>query len=79
MYWLKIYEIPDAGTTSKGKHISSLINLQPDESVKTFLASQGFCAGQYIVMVTRKGVIKKCELTEFDNPRLAGIIAVGLG
>jgi DNA gyrase subunit A len=78
VYWLKIYEIPDAGTTSKGKHISGLINLQPDESVKTFLAIKDFVQGQYIVMVTRNGVIKKCELTEFDNPRLAGIIAVGL-
>lgn len=78
VYWLKIYEIPDAGTASKGKHISGLINLQPDESVKTFLPVKEFVQGQYIVMVTRKGVIKKCELTEFDNPRLAGIIAVAL-
>jgi DNA gyrase subunit A len=78
VYWLKIYEIPDTGTTSKGKHISSLINLQPDESVKTFLAVKEFVPGQYIIMVTRKGVIKKCELTEFDNPRSAGIIAVAL-
>jgi DNA gyrase subunit A len=78
VYWLKIYEIPDAGTTSKGKHISGLINLQPDESAKTFLAVKDFVQGQYIVMVTKKGVIKKCELTEFDNPRQAGIIAVAL-
>jgi DNA gyrase subunit A len=78
VYWLKIYEIPDAGTTSKGKHISGLINLQPDESAKTFLAVKDFVQGQYIIMVTKKGVIKKCELTEFDNPRQAGIIAVAL-
>jgi DNA gyrase subunit A len=78
VYWLKIYGIPDAGTTSKGKHISGLINLQPDESAKTFLAVKDFVQGQYIIMVTKKGVIKKCELTEFDNPRQAGIIAVAL-
>jgi DNA gyrase subunit A len=78
VYWLKIYELPDAGTASKGKHVSGLINLQPDEAVKTFLAVKEFVQGQYIVMVTRKGVIKKCELTEFDNPRSAGIIAVAL-
>jgi DNA gyrase subunit A len=78
VYWLKIYGIPDAGTTSKGKHISGLINLQPDESAKTFLAVKDFVPGQYIIMVTKKGVIKKCELTEFDNPRQAGIIAVAL-
>jgi DNA gyrase subunit A len=78
VYWLKIYEIPDAGTTGKGKHISGLINLQPDETVKTFLAVKDFVEGQYIVMVTKKAVIKKCELTEFNNPRSAGIIAVAL-
>jgi DNA gyrase subunit A len=78
VYWLKIYELPDAGTASKGKHVSGLINLQPDETVKTFLAVKEFVPGQYIVMVTRNGVIKKCELTEFNNPRSAGIIAVAL-
>jgi len=78
VYWLKIYEIPDAGTTGKGKHISSLINLQADEAVKAFLPVKDFVAGQYIVMVTKQGVIKKCELTEFDNPMSRGIIAVSL-
>jgi DNA gyrase subunit A len=78
VYWLKIYEIPDAGTTGKGKHVSSLINLQPDEAVKTFLPVKDFVAGQYIVMVTKEGVIKKCELTEFDNPMARGIIALSL-
>ena len=76
VYWLKIYEIPDAGTTGKGKHISGLINLQPDETVKAFLPVKEFVAGQYIVMVTKHGVIKKCELTEFDNPMSRGIIAL---
>ena len=78
VYWLKIYEIPDAGTTGKGKHVSGLINLQPDEAVKTFLPVKDFVAGQHIVMVTKQGVIKKCELTEFDNPMSRGIIAVSL-
>jgi DNA gyrase subunit A len=78
VYWLKIYEIPDAGTTGKGKHISGLISLQPDESVKAFLPVKEFEAGMFIIMVTRQGVIKKSELTEFDNPRSAGIIALGL-
>jgi DNA gyrase subunit A len=78
VYWLKIYEIPDASTTGKGKNISNLINLQPDESVKAFLAVQEFVPEKHIVMVTRNGVIKKCELTEFDNPMSRGIIALGL-
>jgi DNA gyrase subunit A len=78
VYWLKIYEIPDATTTGKGKHISNLINLQPDEAVKTFLPVKDFVPDQYIVMVTRNGVIKKSELSEFDNPMARGIIAVSL-
>ena len=78
VYWLKIYEIPDATTTGKGKHISNLINLQPDETAKAFLPVKDFVADQYIVMVTKHGVIKKCELTEFDNPMSRGIIARAL-
>ncbi|MEO8100557.1 MAG: DNA gyrase subunit A [Acidobacteriota bacterium] len=78
LYWLKIYNIPDATTTGKGKHISGLINLQQDESVTAFLPVKEFVAGKYIVMVTKQGVIKKCELTEFDNPMSRGIIALGL-
>jgi len=78
VFWLKIYEVPDAGTAGKGKHVSSLINLQPDEAVKTFLPVKDFVGGQFIVMVTKEGVIKKCELTEFDNPMSRGIIAVSL-
>jgi DNA gyrase subunit A len=78
VYWLKIYEIPDAGTTGKGKHVSGLINLQADEAVKAFLPVKDFVAGQFIVMATQQGVIKKCELTEFDNPMSRGIIALSL-
>jgi len=78
VYWLKAYEIPDASTTGKGKHISGLINLQPDETAKAFLPVKDFVPDQYIVMVTKHGVIKKSELTEFDNPMSRGIIAVSL-
>ncbi len=78
VYWLKVYEIPDASTTGKGKHISNLINLQPDETVKAFLSVKDFVPDQFIVMVTKHAVIKKSELTEFDNPMARGIIAVSL-
>ena len=78
VYWLKIYEIPDATTVGKGKHISNLINLQPDETVKAFLPVHKFVPDQFIVMVTKLGVIKKSELTEFDNPLQRGIIAIGV-
>ncbi|MGA3187047.1 MAG: DNA gyrase subunit A [Bryobacteraceae bacterium] len=78
VYWLKIYTIPDAGTTGKGKHASGLLALQPDESATAFLPVKEFVPGKFIVMVTKQGVIKKCELTEFDNPMSRGIIALGL-
>jgi DNA gyrase subunit A len=78
VYWLKIYEIPDATTVGKGKHISNLISLQPDETVKAFLPVQKFDKDQFIVMVTKYGVIKKSELTEFGNPMQRGIIAIGV-
>ena len=78
VYWLKIYEIPDAGTASKGKHASGLMNLQPDETPTAFLPVKEFVPGKYIMMVTKQGTIKKCELTEFDNPMSRGIIAIGL-
>jgi DNA gyrase subunit A len=79
VYWLKAYEIPDATTTGRGKHISNLINLQPDETVKAFLSVKDFeKKDQFIVMVTKHAVIKKSELAEFDNPMSRGIIAVTL-
>jgi DNA gyrase subunit A len=78
VYWLKIYEIPDAGTTGKGKHVSGLISLQPDETVKAFLPVKEFVEDKFIIMVTRQGVIKKCQLTDFDNPLSRGIIAMAL-
>jgi DNA gyrase subunit A len=78
VYWLKAYEIPDAATIGKGKHINNLINLQPDETVKAFLPVKDFVPDRFICMVTKHGVIKKSELTEFDNPMSRGIIALSL-
>ena len=78
VYWLKIYDIPDATTVGKGKHISNLISLQEDETVKAFLPVREFSSDLFIVMVTKKGTIKKCELTVFENRMSRGIIAIGI-
>ncbi|WP_321477930.1 DNA gyrase subunit A [uncultured Paludibaculum sp.] len=78
LYWLKVYNIPDAGAASKGKNINGLISLQEDETVRTFLSVKEFTPDRFIVMATKYGVIKKCELTVFDNPMARGIIAIGL-
>ena len=62
----------------KGKHIANLVNLQPDEHVQAFLPVREFVAGRYIVMATRDGVIKKCDLSVVDHPLSRGIIAIAL-
>ena len=78
VYWTKAYTIPDAGTASKGKNINGLVNLQADETPKAFLMTKDFPEGVFVVMITRNGVIKKCALSEFDNPRNVGIIALSV-
>ncbi len=78
VYWVKVYNIPDVGTTGKGKHIAGLANLQPDEKVQAFMPVREFEEGRYVVMATLKGVIKRCELTVFKNPLSRGIIALAL-
>ena len=78
VYWLKVYELPDATSVGRGKNISGLINLQPDETAKAFLLVPEFVPDRCVVMVTKRGVIKKSGLTEFDNPISRGIVAIGL-
>lgn len=78
LYWLKVYNIPDAGAASKGKNINGLISLQEDETVRTFLSVKEFTPDRFVVMATKHGVIKKCDLSVFDNPMARGIIAIGL-
>ena len=78
VYWVKVYNIPDVGTTGKGKHIANLANLQTDEKVQAFMPVREFEEGRYVVMATRKGVVKRCELTVFKNTRSNGIIALSL-
>ena len=78
VYWLKVYTIPDVGTSGKGKNVGSLITLQPDESVKAFLPIKDFEGSGNIAMITKFGVIKKCAVSEFGNPLARGIIALSL-
>ena len=78
VYWLRIYDIPDAGITGRGKNIVNLVNFQLDETVQAFLPVKEFVEGRNIVMATKKGVIKKCDLTVFKRPMSRGIIALGL-
>jgi DNA gyrase subunit A len=78
VYKLKVHEIPDASAAGRGKAIVNLINLPSSEKIAGVIPVREFVQGQYAVMVTRKGVIKKTELSEFANIRSNGIIAIGV-
>ncbi len=78
VHWLKVYQIPQAGRAAKGKAIVNLINIAPGERVAAILPIQDFLEGKSVVMVTKKGIVKKTELAAFSNPRSAGIIAMSI-
>ncbi len=78
VYWLKVHEIPEASRSAKGKALVNLLALTGSEKVTATLPVKEFRDDRYIVMATKKGIIKKTELSAFSNPRQGGIIALGL-
>jgi len=78
VHWLKVYQIPQGGRAAKGKAIVNLISIAPGERVAAILPIRDFMEGKSIVMVTRRGIVKKTELAAFSNPRSAGIIAMSI-
>jgi DNA gyrase subunit A len=77
-YWLKVHEIPDVGPDGRGKAIANLVAMEEGERIAALLAVKEFEENKFIVMGTRRGVIKKTELSAFSNPRAGGIIAMGV-
>lgn len=77
LYWLKTYQIPEAGRTAKGKALVNLLTLSEGERITTALPIRDFKEG-YLVMFTKKGMVKKTLLEEYSNPRGKGIIAITL-
>jgi DNA gyrase subunit A len=77
-YWLKVHEIPDVGPDGRGKAIANLVSMEEGERIAALLAVKEFEADKFIVMGTRRGVVKKTELSAFSNPRAGGIIAMGV-
>jgi DNA gyrase subunit A len=78
-YWLRVYDVPEVGRSSKGKSIANLVNMAEGEKMAALLRVQEFPPeeGQrFIFMGTRKGTVKKTDLAAFSNPRAAGIIAI---
>jgi DNA gyrase subunit A len=79
VYWLKVYEIPDVGAAGKGKHVGSLLALQPGETVRTILAVRNLEEeGKYVFFATRNGTVKKTDLKDFCHVRNGGIIAINI-
>ena len=76
LYWRKVHEVPEAGRMAKGTAIVNLLNLQPVEKIATILSLKGFQDGQFIVMATKNGLVKRTDLAAYSRPRATGITAL---
>jgi len=75
-YWLKVYEIPQAGRATKGKPIVNLINVSPDTQIQAMVFVREFKDDEFLLFCTRKGTVKKTRLSEYSNVRTVGIKAI---
>src|SRR5689334_1393790 len=75
-FWLKVYEIPQAGRASKGKPIVNLINVWPETQIKAMVPVREFSETQFLLFCTRNGTVKKTALSEYSNVRATGIKAI---
>jgi DNA gyrase subunit A len=78
VYWLKVYELPQAGRAARGKPIVNLLPLEADERINAVLPIREFSADHYVFMATALGTVKKTPLVDFSRPRSNGIIAIDL-
>ena len=82
-FWMRVYEIPEGSRTSKGRAIQNLINIEQDDNVKAFICTQDlkdeeYVNSHYVIMATKKGVVKKTSLEQYSRPRQNGINAIGV-
>lgn len=82
-FWMRVYEIPEGSKTSKGRAIQNLINIENDDKVKAFICTQDlkdeeYVNNHYVIMATKKGVVKKTSLEQYSRPRQNGINAIGI-
>ena len=78
MYKMKTYQIPEAGRQAKGSAIVNLLPIEKDEKITAVIPIKEFEENKYLTMITKKGVIKKTDLTDYDTIRKGGLIAIGL-
>ena len=78
VYWLKVYQIPQAGRTSRGRPIVNILPLEQNEKITAMLPVEEFTEGHFVFMATLNGTVKKTPLEQFARPRSSGLIALGL-
>ncbi|MFT4187494.1 MAG: DNA gyrase subunit A [Aeromicrobium sp.] len=76
VYRAKAYHLPEAGRDAKGGHVAGLLSFQPDEQIAQVLAIRDYDQAPYLVLATRKGLVKKTRLADYNSPRQAGVIAI---
>ncbi len=77
-YWLKVYQVPQGGRAAKGRPIVNMLELKKDEQIAAFLPVREFNEDQFILMATRKGLVKKTALSKYSRPRRNGINAINI-
>lgn len=80
-YWLRVFEIPEGSKTAKGRAVQNLINIEPDDKIRAYIRTNDlkdtdYVNSMYLVMVTKKGIIKKTSLEQYSRPRVNGINAI---
>jgi DNA gyrase subunit A len=81
VFWMRVYEIPEGGKTSKGRAIQNIINIEQDDKVKAFLVTEdlkneSYVNSHYVIMATKMGQVKKTSLEQYSRPRANGINAI---
>ncbi|MFC0705221.1 DNA gyrase subunit A [Cellulomonas uda] len=78
VYRAKAYELPEGGRDAKGQHVANLLAFQPDEKIAQVLALRDYEQAEYLVLATKRGLVKKTRLTDYDSNRTGGVIAINL-
>jgi len=77
-HWLKVFEIPEASRTSRGRAIVNLLNIESNENITAYVPIIEFDEKRNLIMATKNGIVKRCKLDEFSNPYAPGVIAINL-
>jgi DNA gyrase subunit A len=78
VYRAKAYQLPDAGRDARGQHVANLLAFQPDEQIAQIIDLRDYEVAPYLVLATKRGIVKKSRLTEYDSNRSGGLIAINL-